>query len=65
MNNIKWSFLIPQVYPFQVYPFQKGCDDYLNAEKIAKSKKLGVYGDPKFELPWKYRERMVFKIYNK
>lgn len=42
-----------------VYPFQNGCDDYKKIEKTAKDKKLGVWSDAKFELPWNYRTRMV------
>lgn len=41
------------------YPFQKGCNQYAELEKTAKSKKVGVWSDPQFEMPWKYRERMV------
>jgi hypothetical protein len=39
------------------YPFQKGCSDYKDLERQAKSTKSGVWSDPKFEMPWDYRER--------
>jgi hypothetical protein len=39
------------------YPFQKGCNDYKDLEKQAKSTKSGVWSDPNFEMPWDYRAR--------
>jgi hypothetical protein len=39
------------------YPFQKGCLDYKDLERQAKSTKSGVWSDPNFEMPWDYRER--------
>ena len=42
-----------------LYPFQKGCGHYKPVENKAKELKLGVWSDPKFELPWDYRKRMV------
>jgi hypothetical protein len=40
------------------YPFQSGCLEYRTISNLAKSKKVGVWSDPKFELPWDYRRRM-------
>jgi endonuclease YncB( thermonuclease family) len=40
------------------YPFQAGCLEYRGLSEQAKAKKVGVYSDPKFELPWDYRRRV-------
>jgi hypothetical protein len=40
------------------YPFQSGCLEYRTLTDLAKSKKVGVWSDRNFELPWNYRRRM-------
>jgi micrococcal nuclease len=46
------------------YPFQKGCSQYQELEKAAKAKKVGVWSDSTFEMPWDYRKRKVIKKIN-
>ena len=47
------------------YPFQSGCTEFRQYEAIAKSGKLGVWSDSKFELPWEYRKRVGIGYYGK
>ncbi len=44
-----------------VYPFQKGCNDFKKIEEVAKKSKIGVWSDPKFEMPWDYRKHNVHR----
>ena len=41
------------------YPFQKGCSEYAELEKVARKSLLGVWSDSKFQAPWDYRAQNV------
>lgn len=44
------------------YPFQSGCKEFQQLESQFKKNKVGVWSDPKFELPWEYRRRVGTKF---
>ena len=41
------------------YPYQRNCQSYDSVESSAKAKKLGVWSDPRFVLPYEWRRTTV------
>jgi micrococcal nuclease len=41
------------------YPYQKNCQAYDSFQTEAKNKKIGVWSDPNFVLPYEYRRTTI------